>query len=203
MLYSPGHVLPIHSIFTASYIPGLPMNDKPIRLDRLARMDPDVVSQVHDRYFDELFRYARYRVSSPDVAEDIVSEVFIRLLEAVRKGKSPNRNLRGWLLSTCSHTVNDHFRKIYQRTSEPLADTLASDDPGPAKTIDSRELESELQAALALLTPDQQHVVTLRFGAGYSIEETAALMGKRVNAIKSLQFRAIGALRRHLGSDRI
>jgi len=110
MLYSPGYALEDRSIFTASAVPSLPMNDEPIRLDRLPRMDPDVVAQVHDRYFDELFRYARYRVSSPDIAEDIVADVFIRLLEAARKGKSPHSNLRGWLLSTCSHAVNDHFR---------------------------------------------------------------------------------------------
>lgn len=201
MLYSPGYASPILSSFSLIGYPGLPMSDKPIRLDRLARMDPDVVAQVHDRYFDELFRYARYRVSNDAVAEDIVSDVFIRLLEAAKKGKSPHTNLRGWLLSTCSNTVNDHYRRLYSGTSEPLPETLASDDPGPAKTVAGRELEANLQAALAKLTPEQQHVVALRFGAGYSLQETAALMGKRVNAIKALQFRAIGALRRQMGSD--
>jgi RNA polymerase sigma-70 factor (ECF subfamily) len=177
------------------------MSDEPINLDDLARMDPDAIAHVHDTFFPELFRFARYRVSSPDVAEDIVSDVFIRLLEAVKRGRSPSSNLRGWLLSTCSHAVNDYFRRAYRREDEPLVDTLASDDPGPASAVAGRERQADLEAALTRLTPDQQHVVALRFGAGYTLEETAELMGKRVNAIKALQFRAIGALRRQLGGD--
>ncbi|MFN2152656.1 MAG: sigma factor-like helix-turn-helix DNA-binding protein, partial [Anaerolineales bacterium] len=39
----------------------------------------------------------------------------------------------------------------------------------------------------------------LRFGDGYSLEETAAVMQKKVNAVKALQFRALAALQRHIG----
>jgi RNA polymerase sigma-70 factor (ECF subfamily) len=178
------------------------MSNEPINLHRLAQMDPDVVAEVHDRYFAELFRYARYRVSRSDAAEDIVSDVFVRLLEAVKRGKGPHSNLRGWLLSTCSNTINDYFRKAYQRESEKLADSLAAAGPGPATALAGQEDQAELQTALARLTAEQQHVIALRFGAGCSLQETATLMGKRVNAVKALQFRAIGALRREMGVDR-
>jgi RNA polymerase sigma-70 factor (ECF subfamily) len=49
------------------------------------------------------------------------------------------------------------------------------------------------------LTPDQQNVLTLRFGNGFSLEQTAKIMGKSVNAVKVLQFRATASLRRVLG----
>jgi RNA polymerase sigma-70 factor (ECF subfamily) len=49
------------------------------------------------------------------------------------------------------------------------------------------------------LTAEQQHVLALRFGQGYSLEETAAFMDKNVNAVKALQFRALAALQRELG----
>ena len=55
------------------------------------------------------------------------------------------------------------------------------------------------RAALSQLTPDQQHVLALRFGSGCSLKETAEMMGKQPNAIKQLQFRALTALKRHLG----
>jgi RNA polymerase sigma-70 factor (ECF subfamily) len=48
------------------------------------------------------------------------------------------------------------------------------------------------------LTADQQNVLALRFSQGYSLEETASLMKKNVNAIKALQFRALAALQRKL-----
>jgi RNA polymerase sigma-70 factor (ECF subfamily) len=49
------------------------------------------------------------------------------------------------------------------------------------------------------LTPEQQHVLALRFGEGFSLEETAAVMNKNVNAIKALQFRALASLQRGIG----
>jgi RNA polymerase sigma-70 factor (ECF subfamily) len=52
---------------------------------------------------------------------------------------------------------------------------------------------------MAQLTPDQQNVLALRFGEGYSLEETASAMRKNVNAVKALQFRALAALQRNLG----
>jgi RNA polymerase sigma-70 factor (ECF subfamily) len=46
------------------------------------------------------------------------------------------------------------------------------------------------------LTSEQQHVLALRFADEHSLEETAAIMEKSVNAVKALQFRAIASLRR-------
>ena len=53
-----------------------------------------------------------------------------------------------------------------------------------------------VRAGLKTLTDEQQNVIVLRFGNGYSLENTAKLMGKNVNAIKALQFRALASLRK-------
>ncbi len=56
--------------------------------------------------------------------------------------------------------------------------------------------------ALIQLTEDQQQVLALRFGQGYSLEETAAVMKKQINAVKALQFRALNALQRKIGDEK-
>jgi RNA polymerase sigma-70 factor (ECF subfamily) len=56
-----------------------------------------------------------------------------------------------------------------------------------------------VQSAYAQLTSEQQHVLALRFGMGYSLEQTATVMKKNVNAVKALQFRALSALQRQIG----
>ena len=202
MLYSPEYpAFSLHA-YGGWYTSVLPMEDKPINLNRLAQMDPEAVADVHDRYFADVFRYARYRVSNADVAEDIASDVFVRLLEAVKRGKAPHSNLHGWLLSTCSNAVNDHFRKLYQQDAQQLDDSVAAGDRGPARPLDAQGHLADLGAALAQLTPDQQHIIALRFGAGYSLQETSKLTGKQVNAVKALQFRAIRALRRIMDVER-
>jgi len=62
-----------------------------------------------------------------------------------------------------------------------------------------REQGDAVREAYAELTPDQQDVLALRFGSGYSLEETARMMDKKVNAVKALQFRALAALQRNIG----
>lgn len=64
-------------------------------------------------------------------------------------------------------------------------------------------LDAVLQAMGNGLTADQRHVMILRFLEGFSVKETAMIMGKKVGNIKVIQNRAVVALRKVLGDDQI
>jgi RNA polymerase sigma-70 factor, ECF subfamily len=168
-------------------------------LDGLQNLDSQAVGAIYDQYFSEVYRYVRYRINDDSLAEDIASDVFIRLLEAAQKKQGPRSNLKGWLIATASHVVNDHLRKQYRRPVEPLSDSLPDREPSVHSEVDSREQNRLVQSAYAQLTAEQQHVLALRFGQGYSIEETAAHLNKNINAVKALQFRALASLQRQIG----
>jgi RNA polymerase sigma-70 factor (ECF subfamily) len=168
-------------------------------LNGLRNFDQQVIGAVYDQYFSEIYRYVLYRIGDTTLAEDISSDVFVRLLEAVQSGNSPRTNLKGWLIGTASHIVTDHLRKKYRRPEEELSESLADRGPSLTAQVDQREQNRAVNEAYAQLTPEQQHVLALRFGQGYSLEETAVLMKKNVNAVKALQFRALAALQREVG----
>ncbi|MEW5831107.1 MAG: sigma-70 family RNA polymerase sigma factor [Chloroflexota bacterium] len=168
-------------------------------LDGLRRLDPQVIGAVYDRYFPVVFRFVSYRLNDEALAEDVASEVFVRLLESSKKNRGPDSNLKSWLLTTASHIINDHLRRVYRRKTVELSETLTDPNYLPPDTFDLREQNRVVKDALAQLTPEQQDVLSLRFGAGYSLEETATVMQKKVNAVKALQFRAVAALNRKLG----
>lgn len=165
----------------------------------LRGLNAHVIGAVYDQYFSEVYRYALYRVGETTLAEDISSEVFIRLLEAVQAGHGPDSNLRGWLIGTANHIVTDQMRKKYRRSEEEISESLPDLNPGPVSEVDQREQNRSIQNAYLKLTPEQQHVLALRFGQGYSLEETATQLNKNVNAVKALQFRALAALQREIG----
>lgn len=165
----------------------------------LGGLDSKAIGAVYDQYFSEVYRYVLYRVGDQILAEDMASDVFIRLLEAVKSGRGPETNLKGWLIGTASHVVHDHMRKKYRRSEEELPDSLPDLHPGPASEVDQREKNRLVRGAYAKLTPEQQDVLALRFGQGYSLEETASRMDKNINAVKALQFRALAALQREIG----
>jgi RNA polymerase sigma-70 factor (ECF subfamily) len=174
------------------------LNDDSHALKKLREFDPQTVGSIYDQYFPEVYRYVRYRINDDTIAEDIASEVFVRLLEAMRKGQGPQSSLKGWLIATASNMVNDHLRRQYRRHTEELSDVLPDNEPGVPMQVDEREETRVVKAAFARLTSEQQHVLALRFGLGFSLEETAAQMKKNANAIKALQFRALTSLQRQV-----
>jgi RNA polymerase sigma-70 factor (ECF subfamily) len=183
------------------------MSAESSEIDRLNTLDPQAITTVHNRYYPEVFRFARFRVSDEVIAEDIAGDVFMHLLEAVHNGRGPATNLRGWLLRTTSNVVNNHFRKLYNRPKEDSSEVLENSSDlflsqsDPVILLDQAERNRLLQTAIDKLTDPQKLVITLRFGNRFSLEETAQLMGKNANTIKALQCRALEALRRKLGRD--
>jgi RNA polymerase sigma-70 factor (ECF subfamily) len=168
-------------------------------LDGLRNLEQQAIGAIYDKYFSEIYRYVLYRIGDPTLAEDIASDVFVRLLESVQSGRPPQTNLKGWLIGTASHIVIDHLRRKYRRPEEEISDSMPDRGPSITAEVDQREQNRIVNDAYAQLTPEQQHVLALRFGQGYSLEETAATMKKNVNAVKALQFRALAALQREVG----
>lgn len=168
-------------------------------LDGLQRLDSQAIGAIYDQYFSEVYRYVRYRINDDTTAEDIASDVFVRLLEAAQKKHGPQSSLKGWLIATASNAVNDHLRRQYRRPVEVLSESMPDGGQSVHFQVDAREQNRMVQTAYAQLTSEQQHVLALRFGQGYSLEETAAHLKKNVNAVKALQFRALAALQRQIG----
>lgn len=177
----------------------MPAYDERRALDGLQRLDSQAIGAIYDQYFSEVYRYVHYRINDDKVAEDIASDVFVRLLEAAQKKQGPQSSLKGWLIATASHAVNDHLRRHYRRPVEALSDSLPDHTVNVHSEIDAREQNRMVRSAYAQLTSEQQHVLALRFGQGYSIEETAAHLRKNINAVKALQFRALASLQRQIG----
>jgi RNA polymerase sigma-70 factor (ECF subfamily) len=179
----------------------LPLIDSQTECDRLGDLDPQAVTAVYNQYFPVVFKYVKYRLDDEALAEDISSEVFFRLLKSIKDGCGPGKNLRGWLLGTARHMVLDHIRGEYRHPCLPLSVAIESDEEAAHNQVEKRDSAEALQSALVQLTEDQQQVLTLRFGQGFSLEETAEFMKKKVNAVKALQFRALNALQRKMGEE--
>lgn len=177
------------------------MTDESQLLRGLRQLDPEAITEIHNRYFADVIRYARYRLGDSIQAEDIAAEAFLRLLDAIHNRKGPRTSLRGWLMGTTSNLINNHFRSSYAYPRVTLEDKITAKDGNPADHTEQVDRQNAVRAALRALPDSQQHVLALRFGSGCSLAETAEIMGKKVNAIKQLQFRALTSLRQELGDD--
>ena len=154
------------------------------------------LGEIYDAYSPRLYGYA-YRLTGDDaIAKDVVAETFYRFLLALRDGGGPNEHLTAYLYRVAYHLVVDNSRR-QPRTDLLLEETLAAIDSDPSQNAD--ELQILARAALWKLTTEQRQVILLKYFEDFSNEQVAVALGKPVGSIKSLQSRALAALRRVLG----
>jgi len=175
------------------------LTDSQRDLNGLRTLNTQAIGAIYDRYFNDIYRFTLYRINDEDLAKDISSDVFVRLLEAAKKKRGPNKNIKAWLFSTASHIITDHLRRHYRRPITELSKNLVDRSDSPVEEFEINQKNHLAREGIKHLSPDQQTVLALRFGQGFSLEETAIVMKKKANAIKALQFRALAALRRHVG----
>jgi RNA polymerase sigma-70 factor (ECF subfamily) len=167
--------------------------------------DPDALALCYEAVADALYRYLRGLCGDAQLAEDLVEETFLELVEyapAITGGMS---GVRAWLFRAGKNNLIDARRKTTRRGDVPLDMEAAAARPDPGPGPELRALESErgavLYAAIAQLSEDQQEVVLLRFVSGLSGPEVAEATGRTVGAVKSLQHRALASLGRLLATD--
>lgn len=170
-------------------------------LARAKALEQEALAEIHDTYYGPIFRYISVRVGEHQVAEDLTSEVFLRLLSALRDHTAPQRTLRGWLYAVAFRVVKDHHRTRYRRQEQELHEGIPSSNPAPAEIVNQKMFREELQQSLSYLTEDQQDVIALRFGVGLTVRETAEALNKSEGAVKQLQVRAVATLTRHMRAD--
>ncbi|MGB8984121.1 MAG: sigma-70 family RNA polymerase sigma factor [Anaerolineales bacterium] len=138
--------------------------------------------------------------NDPLEADHIVGDVFAKLLDQLSTGNGPSSNLRSYLYEATYHLVIDEAR--YSRRKAPLEviEFLRQDGPSALVGLENRVLFDAVIAAIRNeLTEDQRHVIVLRFLEGFSLRETAQIIGKEVYNVKVIQNRGVAKLRKALG----
>lgn len=169
-------------------------------LRRARALDRPALTEIYDTHNEGLYYYALRLCGDESLAEDCVTEVFSRVLRAFKEDRGPLSNLKSYLYQTAHNWVMDQFRRRSQTV--PLDDGMA-DESAPDLLDDAarRIAGDRVRRAFATLTEEQQRVVALKFVAGWDNEAVAEALNKPLGAVKSLQHRALGALRRALQGD--
>ena len=161
---------------------------------------PDQVVALYEHYYAGIFRYLYYRVGNTEIAEDLTSEVFVRMLRSLgsyRVQGSP-APFQAWLFQIAHNLATDHYRRTSNYPQTALTEELSADDPAPETRVERRLNQEHLQRALSQLREDQRDVLILRFIVGLPIAETARTLHKSEDAVKGLQRRGLSALRENL-----
>ena len=167
--------------------------------------DPDALAEVYRVLVGPLTAYLRTQVRDQHIATDLAQETFIELVRSSRTLTGGPAQIRAWIYRAAQRNVIDYTRYRGRRPEDlvDVAPDVASAERGPDdRAIQSDEAE-QLRAALSRLSPDQAQVLTLRFLAGLSAPEVAAVVGKAEGAVRALQHRGTASLARILRAQAV
>ena len=154
------------------------------------------LTEIWQRHAPAVIGYLRGRGAAEP--EDLTSEVFLGVFERLPRFHGDDNDLRAFVFTIAHHKLVDDIRRRARR-----GDSAPYDAEGDGRTTGSAEDDAldrlgdeRVRELLATLSEEQRDVLLLRVVADLSLEQTAAALGKRVGAVKALQHRALGALRR-------
>jgi RNA polymerase sigma-70 factor, ECF subfamily len=169
-------------------------------LDGAKSMNQEALVKIFDLYSTPLYNYALRLCNDPLEADQIVGDVFAKLLEQLSVGNGPRTNLRSYLYETTYHLIIDKSRSNRREAPLETIDFARSDGFSALTSLEDRLLfDTVILAIKDQLTEDQRHVIILRFCEGFSLRETADIIGKEVYNVKVIQNRGVAKLRKALG----
>jgi RNA polymerase sigma-70 factor (ECF subfamily) len=170
-------------------------------LEAARSMNQEALVAIFDLYSAPLYNYALRLCNDPLAADNVVGDVFAKFLDQLAAGKGPNTNLRSYLYQTTYHLIVDEARFSHREAPLEVVDYVQGNGHTPFTGLENRIIQDTLVMAMRdELTEDQRHVIVLRFLEGFSLRETADIIGKQVYNVKVIQNRGIAKLRKVLGS---
>jgi RNA polymerase sigma-70 factor (ECF subfamily) len=183
-------------------------------LDCARRGDSEALGILYRQFLSGVFGYIAARVPDRTTAEDLTSEVFLKVVEGVGRLRAEDEaGFAAWLFQIARFTVAGYYRKrekqppfvslveeAYLEEEKESGKFLADHpDSDPVFSAEVRDEWNTVVRAINTLTEEQRQVLIGRLILGYDVATVAQIIGKNANAVKALQFRALQSLQRLLG----
>ena len=175
------------------------MNDEQL-LAQAKKLDPAALQALHQRFYESVARYIQFKVGHPQTVEDLSGEVFVRVLEGLKRGRGWRESPQSWIMGIARNVVVDYYRQRERVTEVALNEQItAAENSDPTRQALLSERQRQLVAAIHQLTDEQRDVILMRFMDGIDLKGVAKATNKTVGAVKGLQYRALQALAEIMG----
>jgi RNA polymerase sigma-70 factor (ECF subfamily) len=173
------------------------------RLVELAqRGDREALEGLYLIHFDRIYSYLHLSVGNRHDAEDLTTQTFLKMLEAIGRFRWKTAPFSAWLFRIAHNLAMDHFRATKrwqpeQEVPEPEGSEESSAEEAALESIGRRSMLELIEN----LSHEQKQVLTLKFVFSFSNGEAATILGKTEGAVKSLQHRALASLQKQISSS--
>ncbi len=179
-----------------------PEFDERAVVEAAQRGDQRALSELYEYYFPKIYRYVNARLANSEDAEDVTTEIFLRMIDNVGSFQFRGLPFGAWVFRIARNEVVSFVRRQKVRgVSQELHESIPDGGPDLTLAIETQLTIAVVREATERLPEAQRQVITLRFGAGLSVAETAEALKKTENNVKVLQHKAIAKLQTMVQRD--
>ncbi|GAB4521074.1 MAG: sigma-70 family RNA polymerase sigma factor [Anaerolineales bacterium] len=177
-------------------------DDESILVHEAQRGDRDALAALHDRHYQAIFTYFALRLDDTALIEDLTADVFVRMVRKIGTFRTGKKPLLAWLYTIARNRLTDYYREQQKESGHlPLREDLIAAQGSPQRAAEHHLAADCLRRALRFLTEEQRLVILGKFVEDRSNVEMARLLQKTEGSVKSLQHRALAALRRAIEKE--
>ena len=156
----------------------------------------DVMEKIYLEYREKVFRYVKGKVRNLADAEDITSEIFLRVQTSLDSYNEEKSTLSTWIYTITHNTVCNYYRELSKRALSLDENALCSDtDDGVVAEIENEILKENLAIALETLSEREQDVIVLYYYHKIPLRDIAIKMCITYTNAKFIKHNAIKKLK--------
>lgn len=164
-------------------------------------LEEGALADLYSTYYPRVYNYAFLQLGDIQAAEDLASEVMLKVLESIRKYRFRGTPFSAWVFRIARNKLIDLHRRRKRRGEVDLTEPLAAAQISPEVLAERALDRGQLHLALKYLTDEQRQVIVLKFIEGFDNASIARILSRSEGAVKSLQHRALNSLRRIMSGE--
>lgn len=181
-------------------------------LDRQTAVENKDFTAIYNAFYSEILNYVSYKMSNRMVAEDITSEVFVKVYKNLNSYDNSKAQFNTWLYFVTNNTIIDYWRKNNNVTNVSISEYVNDEgketmqfeaDYNDVNDIESKELRESISKAFEGLKPKYQKVATLLFLEQKKYDEIAEICNIPMGSVKGMINRCRAMLQSQLQNQRV
>jgi len=172
--------------------------------------DKAYFEKIYHHFLSNIYRFVFFQILNKQTAEDITSEIFIKVYNNLRKSNLNSATFKSWLYKIAQNTITDYFRKENKNKSnislEQYIELTNEEDLKDINFIKEENfLENEFQfknekllSLLSKLTDEQKKILLLKYVDELDYKTISSILNKKQSALRTMNFRTLKYIKEEL-----